>query len=101
MKNSILTQNTHDTAMTLPRQYYLGLFSAARALFSPNMTVGGLPMHAHSRARVRVLFILFTILLVIKEIETCKIIVFYCMIVLSSLYHATVMRFFPLDGAPW
>lgn len=99
MKNSILTLNRHDTAMILPRQYCHGLFSAARAIFSPNMTVGRLPIHAHSLARV--LFILFTILLVRKIRKIYKITAFFAMTVLSYFIHATVMLLFALDGAPW
>lgn len=101
MKNSLLMQSSHDTAMTLPRQYYHGLFSAARALFSLIMTVGRLPIRTHSLARVRVLFILFTLLFVIKEIEIYKITAFFTMMLLSYYSHTTVMVFSPLDGAPW
>lgn len=101
MKNSILMQNSHDTAMTVPRQYCHGLFPAVGALFSPIMTVGRLPIRTHSLARVRVLFTLFTLLLGIKERELYKIIAFFAMILLSYLDHATVIVFSPLDGAPW
>lgn len=101
MKNNILMQSIHDTAMTLPRQYCHGLFPAVGALFSPIMTVGRLPIRTHSLARVRVLFTLFTLLIEIKEREMCKITVFFTMILLSYLHHATVMLCSPLDGAPW
>lgn len=101
MKNNLLMQNSHDSTMIVPRQYRHGLFPAVGALFSPIMTVGRLPIRTHTLARVRVLFILFTLLLGIKERKVYKIIAFFAMILLSCLDHATVIVFFPLDGAPW